>query len=510
VLLGPSWAAGEVETFEIPVAAHPGVSPALNHGYGLVLPNYRPGSNDQKNLGNLFPHAGIVYKRFLWSELEPEEGKFQFSLLEDWINGWKKRGYRVGFGVMSMTDGKQAAPLWLFKAGVPGVRHARGKQTDPVMWDARYLDKMEHFVAALGKRLNGGRDIEFIDMRGIGMWGEMHFGLGIKGMWTADELYEHGLSEEALAKAYFREMDMYKKAFPQTTLFLNISTGRESILSMAPHYQAFFLPDSNAAYKQQALRRKVLKPFILPISDKIHQHAVESGIGLRFDGLGEEELKTKMISQYFRKYCAPGGPVKCFYEFAQEEKDPDEIRDMLNFALEDHAAYVNINFQELKSMKKETLRILRDAAGKIGYQLRLTRLRLQYETRPARNKPFLIGIRHSWVNTGNLAADDDFALRFALLDEAGNIVSGMEVRPKPGVSTWLPGTRIELDTLFTIPSLPDESQQYYLSLSMIDRLGRSVNLHLRKEEYKDDYIVARISLKEEKTIHQPSNVKIKK
>jgi len=361
-------------------------------------------------------------------------------------------------------------------------------------------------MSALGKRLNGGRDIEFIDMRGIGMWGEMHFGLGIKGMWSADELYANGLSEEALTAAYLREMKMYKKAFPETNLFLNISTDQETILKMAPHYQPFFLPRKNADYKRNAISRAGLKPFILPISGKIHQQAVDNGIGLRFDGLGEEELKTKMISPYFRKYCLPGSQVKCFYEFAQEETNPDTIKQMLDFAIQNHAAYININFQELKSMDRQTLKILHDTAAQIGYQLRLTRLRLKYDPQPVHGKPFSIGIRHSWINKGNLAADEDFLLRFALLDTNGNAVATLEVLPSPGISTWMPGTKVDQDTDFIIPSLPSDNQ-YQLGLAMIDRKGKSVNLPLCKGENNDYYPLAVISLKKvvspEKTNHPP-------
>ncbi len=343
--------------------------PLRKKGFGIVVPAYRSGSNDGPFVQSKLPFADIAYKRFLWSELEPEEGRFDFRILDEWIGKWRTKGYRVGFGVMSTTVGRQGTPLWVFKAGVPGVAHMAGKQRDPVMWEELYLRKLDNFIQALGSRLDGGQDIEFIDMRGIGVWGEMHFGFGIKGMWTAEELYANGFGEEALMNAHFRQMDSYKAAFPHTILFLNIVPAQEKFLQKAPHLKIFFLPKVNSDYVKSSNRKGRDERFLLPINPGIIDRAVALGIGLRSDGLSiEDNTGSQLTSQYFQDCCCSGGPVKCFYEFAGEERDPAAIKKMLSRAVNDCASYININFQSIEHMKAETVEILRDTAEKIGYQ----------------------------------------------------------------------------------------------------------------------------------------------
>ncbi|MFH2093448.1 MAG: DUF4832 domain-containing protein [Pseudomonadota bacterium] len=484
------------KTIEIATESLTQSAPLANAGYGLVIPNYRPGSNDQPGLKSRYPFAEIVYKRFLWSELEPEEGEYNFSILEKWINGWKNRGYRIGFGVMSTTDGKQATPAWVFKAGVPGVAHMNGQQIDPVMWNDTYHDKLEKFIAALGERLGGGRAVEFMDIRGIGMWGEMHFGFGINGMWTQDELYDHGLSEDTLKTAYFRQMEYYKKAFPHTNLFLNISPGQKRMLQSAPHLKIFFLPRKNADYQRHTSGKD--KPFILPVSEQITERAVALGIGLRSDGLiPQETVSSKITAGYFHDYCFPGGPVKCFYEFAISDPDPDEINRMLNFAVRDHVSYININFRKLSDMTSETVRLLKDTAMKIGYHFYLVTMTIKYPSHHFFNRgPVEIKINHTWMNKGNIAPPADFSLQFVLLDRGHNIIFDSKVIPSTPVSGWLPEKTIPLESQLNIPSTLQEGQ-YTLAVRMHDQLGNFVNLHLMKRPNDQFYPLAVVEMKQD-------------
>lgn len=476
-----SSANGFEKTIEIDTEALTLTDPLTNAGYGLVIPNYRPGRNDQPNLKSRYPFVDIVYKRFLWSELEPEEGKYNFSILENWIAGWKNRGYRVGFGVMSNTDGKQGTPLWVFNAGVPGVAHLKGQQIDPVMWNDIYLDKLEKFIAALGERLDGGRDVEFMDIRGIGMWGEMHFGLGIKGMWTQDELYDNGLSEDTLMTAYFRQMEYYKKAFPHTNLFLNISPDQKKIAQSAPHMKKFFLPRRNADYQRHDNRKHFNKPFILPISEEITKRAVALGIALRYDGLRPGEyLSSKIISSYFREYCSPGEPVKCFYEFAKKETDPGEIKQMLDLAVRDYASYININFQQLNAIDSETISILHDTAKKIGYQFYLSKLAISYALIGPENNFSSIKINHTWMNKGNIASPKDLILQFVILDSAGNVIADTKVKPARPVSKWLPGEKINLKSKVDLP-LKFKEGKYTLAVRMHDAADQVVKINLKPD-----------------------------
>lgn len=167
----------------------------------------------------------IAYYRLDWAEVNPEPGVYTFDkyfgpMLDFWV---KQRGKRFAFRVMSqsMHSGREyVTPRWVFDGGVPGVEHLAlsGKtQTDPVFWDERYLRVQEEFIRKLGEYFADKPGLEFVDIGGIGEWGEMHLM-----RWTGRQLEETGFSEARYAMAYRRLIDAYVRAFPRTQVFLNV------------------------------------------------------------------------------------------------------------------------------------------------------------------------------------------------------------------------------------------------------------------------------------------------
>ena len=65
-----------------------------------------------------------------------------------------------------------------------------------MFWDDRYLDAHCQFIQRLGKYLDGREGLEFVDIGGIGEWGEMHLGLHIQGRWTPQQLEETGFTRD--------------------------------------------------------------------------------------------------------------------------------------------------------------------------------------------------------------------------------------------------------------------------------------------------------------------------
>ena len=77
-----------------------------------------------------------------------------------------------------------ATPKWVFDAGAKGIRFSwakrgpdeNGNLVDPVFDDPVYLEKLENFLMAAGKRYAGNPNIAFIDVGTFGLWGEGHTG----------------------------------------------------------------------------------------------------------------------------------------------------------------------------------------------------------------------------------------------------------------------------------------------------------------------------------------------
>jgi len=73
------------------------------------------------------------------------------------------------------------------------------------------------FIAKLGEYLDGREGFEFIDMRGIGEWGEMHLK-----RWTPEQLAATGYTDTKYIAAYRRMIDAHAQAFPHSQVFLNV------------------------------------------------------------------------------------------------------------------------------------------------------------------------------------------------------------------------------------------------------------------------------------------------
>jgi hypothetical protein len=75
-----------------------------------------------------FP-CSVVYIRFNWADVEPEEGQFDWKLIDDVIAAWKPRGAAVAMRVMTCnahSGGYYTSPKWLFDAGCKSHEFLRG------------------------------------------------------------------------------------------------------------------------------------------------------------------------------------------------------------------------------------------------------------------------------------------------------------------------------------------------------------------------------------------------
>lgn len=193
----------------------------VNPGMGWVLYYY---SNVPTNYGSQlapsdtvdeFPGLSAVYLRIPWSYVEPDEGKYCWSVLDTPAQRWIDKGKKI---ILCITCSESwlrwATPEWVQKAGAKGhdFESGKGAVDSGPMWEPDYNDpiflaKLDVFLAALARRYDGNAEVACIDVGSYGVWGEGHT--------FASSRLEY---PPATIK---RHIDLYCKHFKKTLLAAN-------------------------------------------------------------------------------------------------------------------------------------------------------------------------------------------------------------------------------------------------------------------------------------------------
>lgn len=186
------------------------------HFYSNVPGNYGSKLDPADHL-DWFPGCSTVYLRVPWAFIEPEEGRFNWNLLDAPAQRWIAHGGQVAFRITCSENWtRYATPEWVRKAGAKGVDYKWGQGPveggplwDPDFLDPVFLDKLDRFLATMARRYDGNPNVAFVDIGSFGMWGEGHTGGSSR------------LSPEKTLEAAKRHIDLHKKHFPRTQLAIS-------------------------------------------------------------------------------------------------------------------------------------------------------------------------------------------------------------------------------------------------------------------------------------------------
>jgi hypothetical protein len=164
-----------------------------------------------------FPGATVAYLRLAWSFIEPEEGRFNWSVVDTPAQRWIARGKKVAFRFTCSESGKDqpfATPEWVKKAGAKGYFFQPqkgivegGPNWEPDFDDPIFLEKLDRFLAAAGARYDGNPEVAYIDIGSLGVWGEGHTFASTRRPYSAETVRRH--------------MDLHRKHFPRTLIAAN-------------------------------------------------------------------------------------------------------------------------------------------------------------------------------------------------------------------------------------------------------------------------------------------------
>ena len=136
-------------------------------------------------------NVGAMYGRFDWAALEPEEGVYDWTRIEETIELGVSKGIPSTFRVLcasSYTKTGWATPKWVFDKGAKddpfvNTMEIKGEMVDvvqhtPIFDDPVFMEAHRKFLAALAARYDGDPRIAGFDIGSYGHWGEWHcFGL---------------------------------------------------------------------------------------------------------------------------------------------------------------------------------------------------------------------------------------------------------------------------------------------------------------------------------------------
>jgi hypothetical protein len=193
--------------------ANPGMGWVLHH-YDNIAFNYG-GKLEPSDTVDDFPGVTTVYLRIAWSYLEPQEGRFNWSVLDTPAQRWLDKGKQIALRIScSESFMRYATPQWVEKAGAKGYNFSSRKGIDPngPYWepdfdDPVFLEKLDRFLAALARRYDGNPEVAFIDVGSFGVWGEGHTFASTRKVYPAETIRRH--------------IDLHKKHFKKTLLVAN-------------------------------------------------------------------------------------------------------------------------------------------------------------------------------------------------------------------------------------------------------------------------------------------------
>lgn len=336
-------------------------------------------------------YASIGYIRYSWKDIEPQEGKFDWDYIDNAIKECKKHNARFAFGIMSadpMSADEYVTPEWVFNAGAKfyysevnnSISGTAGvKQYVPDFGDKVYIDKLENLANALARRYGGSPDIEFIDIRCYGSWGENNF-------YDIKELYKEQDDTGVNGEDMWNCWQTYINAFE--------NTGTRLIVAYS-------------------LKNNALK--------EVFERAVNAGVGLRNDGAfhwngsnyGATNLWAAGRTPAVMEFAASYGILKnrgCWdtAKFLETVSATKTSYYPLGGAWEtDAEAFITDQKSAIEEM-----------TNKIGYHFALSEVKVSKTMGFGSGNALIM----SWINSGNAPIFIKSHLAAALLDKNGNAV----------------------------------------------------------------------------------------
>ncbi|MCX7015414.1 MAG: alpha/beta hydrolase fold domain-containing protein, partial [Candidatus Sumerlaeota bacterium] len=114
--------------------------------------------------------AGALHTMY-WSDVEKQEGVFDWSGLDGRIRPWVEGGKKVALRIMWSSSGrwpepaaKHPTPRWVFDKGAKFILAPQSQTEVPLPWDPIYQECADGFLREVARKFDGDPNVLFIDV----------------------------------------------------------------------------------------------------------------------------------------------------------------------------------------------------------------------------------------------------------------------------------------------------------------------------------------------------------
>ena len=395
-----------------------------------------------------FPGMDHVYLRLAWSYLEPNEGQFDWAVIDRIIEKWTAHGMGIAFRISckeTSTDRieqQYATPRWVKEAGAQGGHYRNGEPVGPEgPWEPRFddpifLEKLEQFLAAFAARYDRQPWVRYVDIGSIGDWGEGHTWAG---------------SRQTLSLAVRKlHVDLHLKHFKRAPLVISDD----------------FVYALKDAAERQALHQHILTNGISYRDDSIMVNGYFANTSDSFtvrspEFFADAYLRTPTVLEleHYGKVKQLGNwevrPESAAAKFGRGKTGPDFFRGALQLL---HATYIGYH-GDARAWLDDNPGLTRELLNRCGYWLFPVTLGLPSTLVAGAVAPFRLTID----NRGVAPPYRPYELRVRLSGERASWVGVVGRTDK----SWLPGAPIVVQDQLALPA-DLESGRYAVSAGLFD------------------------------------------
>ena len=432
-------------------------------------------SGDTQGSSVLPETVSYVRKEISWKKLNPEEGIYNWQLLDMYIKSAKQNGKDISFRIYTMigeTFGGPEVPQWVLEKGA--VILSVG---EPDYSNCIYQQEWGEFVEAMIQRFDGNPDIAFFDISGYGNFNEWSWREQTQWDDSWDQDYRTGNTTSSSIKsidgqARRRLADMFIGGSYSSHLCLNNSN---EIQTVSYNYQGF-------------QKTQLVMPYAGIKQSTEYVFSRKPDVGFRYDCLGRDT--TSIIDEFSNEISQIWHHAPVVFEFCL----PDQTN-VSNAAILLNASHGSLVHNNGFPYDKQSLKNLIKG---IGYRYFLKEIGYNSDIQSDNS----IHLEMIWQNIGNAPyypkMGHSFQMHFFLLDELNNTVFDYPIITD--IASWMPAEKTEdippeypVSVSIPIPTTLSPGS-YTPYISIIDqKTNTPINLAMKGDD-TGRYILANIQI----------------